>query len=115
MADYDVYVILVAHYGEVDMTDFDQLLEQIAVEAEAEGPAGRAHLASLRDRFDLAIQIVDRRRVLHMTQQELAAASGLHQSVVSRIEQGVANPTMRTLSALARALDARLTLICRRG
>jgi ribosome-binding protein aMBF1 (putative translation factor) len=34
----------------------------------------------------------------------------LHQSVVSRIEQGVANPTARTLSVLARALDAKLTL-----
>jgi transcriptional regulator with XRE-family HTH domain len=50
-----------------------------------------------------------------MTQHELAAASGLHQSVVSRIEQGVANPTVRTLGALARALDARLTLSERRG
>ena len=97
------------------MTDFDQLLEQIAAEAEAEGPAGRAHLESLRDRFDLAMQIVDRRRALRMTQQELADASGLHQSVVSRIEQGVANPTVRTLSALARALDTRLTLGCRQG
>jgi len=97
------------------MTDFDELLEQIAAEAEAEGPAGRAHLDSLRDRFDLAVQIIDRRRALRMTQQELAAASGLHQSVVSRIEQGVSNPTARTLSAVARALDARLTLTCRGG
>ncbi len=92
------------------MSDFDELLDQIAAEAEAEGAAGRAHLDSLRDRFDLAVQLIDRRRALNMTQQELAAAAGLHQSVVSRIEQGVANPTVRTLSALARALDARLTL-----
>jgi len=35
--------------------------------------------------------------------------------VVSRIEQGVANPTVRTLEALARALDARLTLTGRRA
>jgi ribosome-binding protein aMBF1 (putative translation factor) len=97
------------------MTDFDQLLEQIAAEAEAEGPAGRAHLEALRDRFDLAVQIIDRRRERQMTQQQLAEASGLHQSMVSRIEQGVANPTVRTLSALARALDARLMLSGRRG
>jgi ribosome-binding protein aMBF1 (putative translation factor) len=97
------------------MTDFDQLLEQIAAEAEAEGRAGRAHLEALRDRFDLAVQIIDRRRERQMTQQQLAEASGLHQSMVSRIEQGVANPTVRTLSALARALDARLMLSGRRG
>jgi len=92
------------------MADWEDLLSQIESEAEAEGPAGRAHLDELRDRFDLVVQIIDRRRELHLTQQQVAAASGLHQSVVSRIEQGVANPTARTLAALARALDARLTL-----
>lgn len=92
------------------MTDFEDLLQQIEIEAEAEGPAGRAHLDELRDRFDLVVQIIDRRRELHLTQQQVAAASGLHQSVVSRIEQGVANPTARTLAVLARALDAKLTL-----
>ena len=97
------------------MTDFDDLLEQINVEAEAEGESGRAHLESLRDHFDLAVQIIDRRRALHMTQEQVAAAAGLHQSVVSRIEQGVANPTARTLAVLARALDARLTLTSRQA
>ena len=92
------------------MTDFEDLLRQIEIEAEAEGPSGRAHLDELRDRFDLVVQIIDRRRELHLTQQQVAAASGLHQSVVSRIEQGVANPTARTLALLARALDAKLTL-----
>lgn len=97
------------------MTDFEELLHEIAAEVEAEGPAGQAHLESLRDRFDLAVQVMERRRELHMTQQQLADASGLHQAVVSRIEQGVANPTVRTLGAVARALDARLTLTERRG
>ena len=92
------------------MTDFEDLLQQIEIEAEAEGPAGRAHLDELRDCFDLVVQIIDRRRELHLTQQQVAAASGLHQSVVSRIEQGVANPTARTLALLARALEAKLTL-----
>ena len=91
------------------MTDFDDLLRQIEREADAEGPAGRAHIDALRDRFDLVEQIIDRRRELHLTQEQVAEASGLHQSVVSRIEQGVANPTARTLAALGRALDARLT------
>jgi len=97
------------------MTDFDDLLHQIEEEAEAEGPAGRAHFDELRDRYDLVVQIIDRRRELHLTQQQVAAAAGLHQSVVSRIEQGVANPTARTLAVLARALDARLTLTGRQA
>jgi len=97
------------------MRDFEDLLHQIEEEAEAEGPAGRAHFDALRDRFDLVVQIIDRRRELHLTQQQVAAASGLHQSVVSRIEQGVANPTARTLAVLARALDAKLTLTGRQA
>jgi ribosome-binding protein aMBF1 (putative translation factor) len=95
------------------MTDFEDLLHQIEEEAETEGAAGRAHLDALRDRFDLVVQIIDRRRALHLTQQQVAAASGLDQSVISRIEQGVANPTARTLGVLARALDAKLTLSSR--
>ena len=97
------------------MTDFEDLFHQIEAEAEAEGPAGLAHCDELRGRFDLVAQIIDRRRELHLTQQQVAAASGLHQCVVSRIEQGVANPTARTLAVLARALDAKLTLTGRQA
>jgi len=97
------------------VSDLDDLMGQIEVEADAEGESGRAHLDALRDGFDLAVQIIDRRRALHMTQEQVAAAAGLHQSVVSRIEQGVANPTARTLALLARALDARLTLTSRQA
>ena len=97
------------------MDDFEDLLRQIDGEVEAEGEAGRQHMERLRDRFDLVEQIIDRRRELHLTQQQVAAAAGLHQSVVSRIEQGVADPTVRTLEALARALDARPTLTGRRA
>jgi DNA-binding XRE family transcriptional regulator len=93
------------------MTDFDDLLRQIEQEADAEGPGGRAHLDALRDRFHLAQQIIDRRLELHMTQAQVAAASGLDQSVVSRVEQGLGNPTARTLALLARALDASLALV----
>ena len=96
------------------MGDFQDLPRQIDGEVEAEGKGGREHMERLRDRFDLVEQIIDRRRELHLTQQQVAAAAGLHQSVVSRIEQGV-NPTVRTLEALAWALDARLTLTGRRA
>ena len=97
------------------MGDSQYLLRQIDGEVEAEGETGREHMERLRDRFDLVEQVIDRRRELHLTQQQVAAAAGLHQSVVSRIEQGVADPTVRTLEALARALDARLTLTGRRA
>jgi len=43
-----------------------------------------------------------------MTQQQLAAASGIRQSEISRIESGNGNPTLKTIGALARALGAEL-------
>jgi prevent-host-death family protein len=40
----------------------------------------------------LVVQIIDRRRDLHLTQQQAAAAAGLHESFASRREPGVATP-----------------------
>ena len=48
--------------------------------------AGRAPFDELRDRFDLVVQVIDRRRELHLAHQQAEAATGLHQSVVSRGE-----------------------------
>ncbi len=45
-----------------------------------------------------------------MTQQQLAAASGIRQSEISRIESGNGNPTLKTIGALARALGAELRI-----
>ena len=95
------------------MNDFDRLLRQIRDEAQAEGPEAVAHLEGLRARFDLAVQLIERRRELGMTQVQLAAATGIAQSMISRIEQGNANPTVKTLNVLAQALDLRLTLTAR--
>ena len=51
-----------------------------------------------------------RPKTLHMTQQQLAAASGIRQSEISRIESGHGNPTLKTIGALARALGAELRI-----
>jgi len=95
------------------MNDFDRLLRRIHDEAQAEGPEAVAQLEGLRARFDLAMQLIERRRELGMTQVQLAAATGIAQSMISRIEQGNANPTVKTLNVLAQALDLRLTLTAR--
>ncbi len=97
------------------MSQFDELLERIRSEAASEGPTGTADLESLQARFDLAVDLVTRRRAIGMTQTQLATASGIGQSVISRIERGDANPTVKTVSTLARALHARLTLAVRAG
>ena len=92
------------------MTTYEEFHAEVVAEAEAEGPEAVAHLHRLEDHYRLASDLIGRRLALHMTQQQLAAASGIRQSEISRIESGHGNPTLKTISALARALGAELHL-----
>ena len=90
------------------MTTFEEFHAEVVAEAEAEGPKAVAHLHRLEDQYRLASDLIGFRLALHMTQQQLAAASGIRQSEISRIESGHGNPTLKTISALARALGAEM-------
>ena len=48
-----------------------------------------------------------RRKQLGLSQEELGFRSDLHRTFVSQIERGVKSPSLRTLQALASALDMR--------
>lgn len=50
------------------------------------------------------------RAAVGMTQKELAAATGIDQSDISKIERGVANPAVSTLARIAEALGAELAI-----
>lgn len=45
-----------------------------------------------------------------LSQKQLAAISGIDQSDISKIERGVANPSVSTLERIASALDGQLTI-----
>ena len=79
--------------------DFKNLIEDIEAEAKAEG--SEAELRELRREFSIASQLMTLRREKKLTQKQLAQASGIPQSEISRIETGEANPTYATLAALA--------------
>ena len=92
------------------MTTFEEHYAQVVAEAEAEGPEAVAHLRTLEDRYRLASDLIGLRRERRMTQEQLASASGIRQSEISRIEGGNGNPTLKTIGALAHALGAELRL-----
>jgi DNA-binding XRE family transcriptional regulator len=92
------------------MTTFDEHYAQVVAEAEAEGPEAVLEMHMFETRYRLAGQLIARRRELHMTQQELAVVSGIHQSEISRIEGGNGNPTLKTLEALTSALGVELSI-----
>jgi transcriptional regulator with XRE-family HTH domain len=79
-------------------------------EAEAWGPEAGAELHQLEDRYRVASDLIGRRLTLQMTQQQLAAASGIRQSKISRAESGRGNPTLETIGAPARAMSAELQI-----
>ena len=45
-----------------------------------------------------------------ISQKELSDLTGIDQSDISKIERGIANPSINTLSRIARALDAKLQI-----
>lgn len=92
------------------MTTYEEFHAQVLAEAEAEGPEAIAQLRTFEDRYRLASDLIGLRRARSITQQQLAAASGIRQSEISRIESGNGNPTLKTIGALARALGAELRL-----
>ena len=46
-----------------------------------------------------------RRKALGLSQEDLAAKSGMHPTYLSGIENGARNPTLKTICALASALE----------
>ena len=76
--------------------------------------ADEAELAKFdehEDAFRLANQVLSARRVIGLTQVELASLSGIAQSEISRIERGQGNPTVETLSRVGRSLSLNLQFV----
>jgi ribosome-binding protein aMBF1 (putative translation factor) len=59
----------------------------------------------------LAVQVMERREFLGLTQTELAEKTGIDQGDISRIERGSIFPNEKTLLRLADALGAEWRLI----
>jgi transcriptional regulator with XRE-family HTH domain len=69
-------------------------------------PGFRKEYRRQKPYYDLVLEIVRRRRQLGLTQKELAAKAGTHQSSISRIESGEHDIQLSTLIQIAEALEA---------
>lgn len=65
--------------------------------------------------LNISVALLEARKELNLTQQQLAEKLGLDQSEVSRLEGPDCNPTLRTLSKLATALNLEIHLLPRQG
>jgi ribosome-binding protein aMBF1 (putative translation factor) len=86
------------------MSDLDRLMQDIELEAAAEGPDAVAQLRSLESHFHIAGQLLALRHRRGLTQRQLSELSGIQQADISRIERGETQPNTVTARRLAEAL-----------
>ncbi len=90
---------------------FSTFMRGLEAEARAQGPRAVEELETFREYFRFAREVAVARRGRGLTQRELAARARVNQSEISDIERGQANPTFRTLQAVAKGLGRRISLV----
>jgi DNA-binding XRE family transcriptional regulator len=93
------------------MSDFADLIKFIDDEAQSEGPDAVAELRAFDARFRIAAELLEARKQAHMTQRDLAAASGVQQAEISKIERGEIAPGVSTVDRLLKPLGRRLVVV----
>ncbi len=85
--------------------------EDLDIEVETIYQSGRTieiHKVSVHEASARAVAYA--RAIAGVTQKELAASSGVDQSDISKIERGIANPSVGTLEKIANALGGTLSI-----
>lgn len=54
--------------------------------------------------IELGIEISRRRKLLNLSQEELAFSAGLHRTYISLVERGRKSPTIVTLESISKSL-----------
>ena len=73
-------------------------------------PDFRAEWEALEPERQIMLGILEGRQANDFTQAQLAEATGITQADISRIENGTANPSLRTLKRLAAGMGMRLNI-----
>ena len=70
----------------------------------------RAEWESWEQELQIIRAILDGREKNNMTQKQLSEATGIGQADISRLENGTANPSLRTMKRLASGMGMRLQI-----
>ena len=87
------------------MTNFNDFLDE-----QLKDPEFKKEYDALRPEFAIIQAIIDARKASGMTQKDLAEKTGITQGDISRLENGSANPSLKTLQRLADAMGMTLKL-----
>ena len=80
------------------------------LEEQLKDPAFKAEWDALEPEFAIIQAMIDARRESGMTQKELSERTGIAQSDISKLENGNANPSIRTLQRLAAGMGMKLKI-----
>ena len=80
----------------------DALAEQM------KNPAFRAEYEALEPEFAIIQAMIDARKHSGITQKQLSERTGIAQADISKLENGGANPSLKTMQRLASGMDMRL-------
>ena len=86
-------------------TKFDDFLREQLKDTEL-----KAEFEALQPEYAIIQAIIDARRSSGLTQKELSERTGIAQGDISKIENGNANPSIRTLQRLAGGMGMFLKL-----
>lgn len=87
------------------MTKFNDFLSE-----QLQDPEIRAEYDALEPEFAIIQAMVDARKTCGLTQKQLSENTGISQGDISKLENGNANPSLKTLQRLAEGMGMRLRL-----
>ncbi len=87
------------------MTNFNEFLDEQMKDEEF-----RKEWDALEPEFTIRQAIIDARNAEGLTQKELSTRSGIAQGDISKLENGSANPSVKTLQRLANAMGKKLKI-----
>lgn len=87
------------------MRTYTELKQQLLQNGEV-----REEYERLEPEYQVIRAIIAARQEQHLTQQELADRTGIDRSDISKLENGSANPSLRTLKRLADGLGMQLQI-----
>lgn len=80
------------------------------LEEQLEDPELKAEYDVLEPEFAIIQAMIDARKTAGLTQKQLAERTGIAQADISRLENGNANPSLKTLQRLAKGMGMRMQI-----
>lgn len=87
------------------MSEFREFLNE-----QLRDPEVKREYDALEAEYSIKQAIIDARNAVNMSQQELSQRTGIAQSDISKLENGNANPSLKTLRRLAAGLGMTLKI-----